>query len=59
MAEIAVQEPNIAAGEPLHAQVQDQLQSDVSGLELLCKALGMDLHAKNALEVPDIDFLQV
>jgi hypothetical protein len=34
-------------------------QAPEVGVELLCKALGMDLHAKNALEVPNIDFLQV
>ncbi|KIW68745.1 hypothetical protein PV04_04668 [Phialophora macrospora] len=58
MAEIAVQEPNIGTDHPVHAQAQDQLQSEVSSLEQLCKALGMDLHAKNPLEVPDIDYLQ-
>ncbi|OCT52711.1 alpha/beta hydrolase domain-containing protein [Cladophialophora carrionii] len=58
MAEIALQEPAIAAAEPVHAQGQDKPPSGVLVLELLCKALGMDLHAKNPLEAPDVDFLQ-
>ena len=54
MAETLVREPPAKAGNP---ELPGALE-DISHIEMLCKVLGMDVNARNKLEVPDIDYLQ-
>ncbi len=58
MADIAFQTPVNSASDAGLAESTEK-PNGVSGLEQVCKAMGMDPHPKNELERPDINFLQV
>ena len=59
MAEVALQAPNVVAGESAWGEPEGTPNGASDTIALCCKALGMDPNPENELEMPDINFLQV